>query len=642
MILSTLAFVSAAIPTQSHDEVAIIPIPAKIVRQSGEFMLKPTTVIVASQGAESTARYLQNCLEPATGFHLKIASEGESAISLELSKQFVSLGEEGYSIVVTPSKVRIGSSKPQGLFYGVQTLRQLFPTQIFRSGKVDGIDWTIPCVTVDDSPRFKWRGLMLDVARHFQHKQEVMTFIDAAATHKFNTLHMHLTDDQGWRVEIKKYPRLTEVGAWRSETVIGKNTGEYDGKPHGGFYTQEDLREIVAYAAARHITVVPEIDMPGHMMAAVAAYPELGDGKPAEIMKIWGVSSRVLNTRPETVQFCKDVLDEIMDIFPSKFIHIGGDECPKDQWKADPEEQARMKERGLKDEHELQSWFIRQMDSYLVSKGRRLIGWDEILEGGLAENAAVMSWRGTSGGLQAAKEGHDVVMSPTSHMYLDYYQSRSPDEPLAIGGFLPLQQVYSFEPIPKDLETGKHHHILGVQGNLWSEYMKDYKHVQYMAFPRACAVAEVGWSRADRKNLDQFINRLETHVKRLTAMDIRYRALTPPDLPAAQWKSGQLREEFQTVEWDLSEAIKQNGNYRIRFAYTSGDHRLDIAWAELIINGVSAGKDEHAGQTGGETKNNVYRFNNIKVPPGAKVMLQASVRTDGGTDSNGDIIVERA
>jgi hexosaminidase len=346
-----------------------------------------------------------------------------------------------------------------------------------------------------------------------------------------NVFHWHLTEDQGWRLEIKQYPKLTAVGAWRKETLVGRPqrgvAPTFDGKRHGGFYTQDDAKEIVAYARARHVTVVPEIEMPGHAIAAIAAYPELGvTGEPMEVAKTWGVFSDILNAEPSTVRFMQNVLTEVMAIFPGRYIHIGGDEADKAKWKASDRIQARIKDLKLKDEHELQSWFIRQMDDFLVARKRRLVGWDEILEGGLADNAVVMSWRGTKGGIAAARAGHDVIMAPTSHTYLDYYQSKEQaHEPLAIGGFLPLETVYAFEPVPTELEPQFAKHVLGAQGQLWTEYMPQPKQVEYMAFPRMSALAEVVWTPKERKDYANFLVRLAAHVERLRALDVNHRPL---------------------------------------------------------------------------------------------------------------------
>ncbi len=436
---------------------------------------------------------------------------------------------------MTPARVVVRAPELAGAFYAVQTIRQLLPPEVFREAPIDGVTWAMPAVTIEDQPRFSWRGAHLDTCRHFMPKEFVKKYIDLLALHKLNTFHWHLTDDQGWRLEIRQYPMLTTIGAWRSETLVGRPTrdpaqGQFDRTPHGGFYTQEDAREIVAYAKARFVTVVPEIEMPGHAVAAIAAYPELGvTGEPVRVATSWGVFSDILNAEPSTVQFMQNVLTEVLGIFPSRYIHIGGDEADKAKWKTSPAIQARIRELGVGDERGLQSWFIRQMDDFLVGHKRRLVGWDEILEGGLADNAVVMSWRGTQGGIDAARAGHDVIMTPTSHTYLDYYQSRDQaHEPLAIGGFLPLATVYAFEPVPAELEPRFAAHVLGAQAQVWTEYLAGGKQVEYMAFPRLTALAEVVWTPVGRKDYADFLGRLERHLARLQALDVDFRPLDPP------------------------------------------------------------------------------------------------------------------
>lgn len=612
----------------------LVPMPAQVEVRGGSFRIDSKTVVAKGSSAEA-AKALRKALAPATGYVLETGPAGSGSISLDLAG---SGDPESYTLDVTPEQIRIQAPGEAGLFYGIQTLRQLLPVAVFASTP-QAETWSVPCVHIADSPRFKWRGVMLDVARHFTEKPDLLKFIDALALHKINILHLHLTDDQGWRIQINAYPRLTEVGSVRRQTVVGHNTKDYDGIPHTGFYTQAEMREVVAYAAERHITIVPEIDMPGHMVAAIAAYPELGDGQPAEVMQTWGVSPRVLNTSPRTIHFCQTVLSEIASIFPSEFIHVGGDECPKTQWQNDPAEQQRIKERGLKDEHELQSWFMRQMEDYLHLIGRRMIGWDEILEGGLPPRAAVMSWRGTSGGLQAANEGHDVVMTPTSHMYLDYYQGPPSTEPDAIGGFVPLRQTYSFNPLVEGLAPGNERHILGVQGNIWTEYMKTYKQREYMAFPRVCAVAEIGWSPQESRRFPEFLNRVTTHLERLKAMGVAYRAPQPGDSPIASWKPADLVGDWKELTWELTPGFLGQGDYRVTFLYTGGAHRLDIERASLWVDGVKVAEDIHPGTTGGSHKDNRYTFKGV--PAGTKVELRATVRPDGGTDSMGDIFFEK-
>lgn len=513
----------------------VIPQPLKVTSRPGEFIVTTRTVISTDRASAAVGRQLAGYLEPATGYTLRVVSGGTPparAISLRRDPTLKRLGDEGYLLDVKPSGVMARAATETGLFYALQTLRQLLPAEIFREARVEGVAWRIPAVSIEDRPRFGWRGGHLDVARHFMPKEFVKKYIDLLALHKFNVFHWHLTEDQGWRLEIKQYPRLTEIGAWRKETIVGRNRrgpeAQFDGRRHGGFYTQEDAKEIVAYAKARYITVVPEIEMPGHAMAAIAAYPELGvTGQPVEVATQWGVFSDILNAEPATITFMQNVLKEVMEIFPSRYIHIGGDEAEKSKWKASERIQARIKELGLKDEHELQSWFIKQMDTFLVSHKRRLVGWDEILEGGLAENAVVMSWRGVKGGIEAAQARHDVVMAPTSHTYFDYAQSKVPGEPLSASSFLPLETVYKFEPVPPELEGEYAKHVLGAQGQLWSEYMPTPKSVEYQAFPRMAALAEVVWSPRDARDFTGFLQRLTAHQERLRILDVNFRPLDP-------------------------------------------------------------------------------------------------------------------
>lgn len=617
---------------------AVVPHPLSMKSSPESFTLNDKTIIVSTG---PTGRMLQSFLSPSTGFPFDVRARGDrNAIHLKKSKD-QKLGPEGYRLNVDRDRVTIEATTEAGLFYGVQTLRQLLPSDIFRRAKVSGREWTVAGVKIEDAPRFKWRGSMLDVSRHFMPKEFVMKYIDLLAMHKLNTFHWHLTDDQGWRIEIKKYPKLTEVGAWRKDTMTKYSPPEYTGKPHGGYYTQDDVREIVAYAAERHITIVPEIEMPGHAQAAIAAYPWLGNDplKQLEVGTKWGVIENVFNVDDTTIKFLQDVLQEVMDLFPGQFIHIGGDECPKVQWRASEKAQSKMKALGLKDEHELQSWFIRQMDQFIAFKGRRLIGWSEILEGGLAEKAALMVWLGNDGAMTAVSSGHDVVMAQTTHMYFDYYQSRDrANEPWAIGGFLPLEQVYSYEPILPQMTADQAKHVMGVQYQIWTEYISNGKHVEYMAFPRACAMSEVAWSAKENRNFDRFKSGLPAHLDRLKAFDVNYRKLDPPaPKPAAQWRSGETSETFTTKTWDVSQIVTAPGRYRLAFQYSGGAHRLDIEWAELLENGKSVAKDVHEGRTGGEDNDNEYILDLPSFTSGAKYEVRASIRSDGGTDSKGEI-----
>ena len=533
---------------QPPANISIIPAPREITARVGHFTLTDRTIIWADASSAVLGRQLARYLEPATGFTLRVQTEGRppaGSIALQRDRSLTRLGAEGYVLDVRPNAVVARAPEPAGLFYAIQTIRQLLPADIFRDAPSGRRDWPMPSAHIEDVPRFAWRGALLDSARHFMPKAFVKKYIDLLALHKLNTFQWHLTDDQGWRIEIKRYPRLTEVGAWRRETLVGRyirdapERWKFDGTPHGGFYTQDDLREIVAYAKARFVTIVPEIEMPGHVVAAIAAYPEIGTtGEPLDVATRWGIFSDILNAEPSTVQFMQNVLTEVMKIFPSRYIHIGGDEADKAKWQASPRIQARIKQLGLANEHDLQSWFIRQMDAFLTAHNRRLVGWDDILEGGLAENAVVTSWRGTKGGVTAARSGHDVVMAPTSHTYFDYYQSKDQNsEPLAIGGFLPLETVYGFEPVPEELEPQYVRHVLGAQAQLWTEYMPNPKRVEYMAFPRLTAFAEVVWTPAARKHYSSFLDRLAIHAERLRALDVSFRptdlrAVTlPPDQP---------------------------------------------------------------------------------------------------------------
>jgi len=518
---------------------SLVPKPVRMTVENSLFRLSAGTVIVADSAVLAEARLLAREIEPATGYWLEVKRSPVSSvprIEMKIDPSLTKLGEEGYRVAVTPKSVVIRAPKPAGIFYGSRSLLQLLPPEIFRQALVSGVEWTIPCVQIEDYPRFQWRGAMLDASRHFMPKEFVKKFIDLLALQKMNSFHWHLTDDQGWRLEIKKYPKLTEVGAWRKQTLVGhlehrsSQEPKFDGIPHGGFYTQDDAREIVEYARERHINVVPEIEMPGHAQAAIAAYPELGNtANQLEVSPIWGISENIFNPKESTILFLEDVLSEVMEIFPSKFIHTGGDEAVKVQWKASPEAQARIKELGLKDEEEMQGYFTRRMDEFLTAKGRRLIGWDEILEGGLAPNATVMSWRGEKGGIDAAKAGHDVVMAPTDYTYLDYYQSKETSkEPLGIGDYLPLDVVYNYEPIPAEIPAEFASHVLGSQGQLWTEYMATAKNVEYMTFPRLAALSEVTWCPKREKNYPEFLIRLETYLKRLTILDVNYRPLDGP------------------------------------------------------------------------------------------------------------------
>ncbi|MFF2138833.1 beta-N-acetylhexosaminidase [Streptomyces sp. NPDC058193] len=519
----------------------LIPAPAHTDGEdSGGFLLDEATTLAAGPGTEGTERWLRTTLGAAFGVPLAPGAGGTSnTVELRIDPL---LAREGYRLGVSPARgVHITGGSAAGVFWGAQTLRQLLGPDAFRRAPLGrGARPGIPSTEIEDGPRFGWRGLMLDVARHFTPKDGVLRMLDLLAAHKLNVFHFHLTDDQGWRVEIKRHPRLTEAGAWRARTKYGHRASElWDETPHGGFYTQDDIREIVAYAAERHIRVVPEIDIPGHSQAAISAYPELGntdvvDTSALSVWDTWGVNPNVLAPTDHTLRFFEGVFEELLDLFPaevSPFIHVGGDECPKDQWRQSPAAQARIAALGLKDEDELQSWFIRHFDRWLTDRGRRLIGWDEILEGGLAEGAAVTSWRGYAGGIAAAEAGHDVVMCPLQQVYLDYRQDGGPDEPMPIGYVRTLEDVYRFEPVPPGLSEEATGHVLGTQANVWTEVMQNRDRVDYQVFPRLAAFAEVAWSRlpaSGERDFADFERRMHTHYARLDALGVAYR---PPAGP---------------------------------------------------------------------------------------------------------------
>lgn len=620
------SLIASVLVAQTVTAPAIVPRPVSLAVEKGSFQLNADTHVVASKEVRQIGEQLRGYLRPATGYSLDVVGRGaKNVVSLSLDSHLKGLGDEGYRLEVRPDRVTLKASATPGLFYGIQTLRQLLPPSILRRSKVEGADWSIPCVTIEDHPRFVWRGGMIDSSRHFMPKDGILKFIDMLALHKMNTLHWHLTDDNGWRLEIKKYPKLTSVGAWRPESLPDYDPPKSPLHAPGGFYTQEDIREIVAYANERFVTVVPEIEVPGHSQAAIASYPEIGTGK-----------SNVLNAEESTVQFYKDVLDEVMALFPGKFIHIGGDEVDKSPWHNDPRSQELIKERGLKDEEELQSWMIRQMDAYISSKGRRLIGWDEILEGGLASGAAVMSWRSTEGGVTAAKSGHDAVMAPTSNTYLDYYQGDPGMEPRAIGGFVPLETAYALEPVAEGLTPEEAKHILGCQGQLWAEYIPNIKHLEYMAWPRLAAIGEVGWSPKEGKDYKDFEARVAVDLQRLTAADVNFRPLVSPypDV-AGLWSPTTVSTEYKALEWDVSKRLADSGAYEVKFTFMGGRCRLDIQWVELLEDGNVVAREEHPGVTGAYDDGNVYRLNLGSKKEGAKYVLRASVRADGGHDSSG-------
>lgn len=507
---------SVPLSAQNFEKISIVPQPAKLELTKGAFAFDGGTKILIEQNDETVklANLLAGTIKNLSGLQIQItnSAEGDPKNSVRIIIDPAIQNTEEYYLSIKPDAITIKSNTGAGIFYALQTLFQLFPVELKN-------ELTVPCLEIKDSPRFKWRGVHLDVCRHFFPVEFVKKYIDVLAMYKMNTFHWHLTEDQGWRIEIKKYPKLTEVGAWRKEA---------DGKLYGGFYTQDQVREIVGYAKEKYITVVPEIEMPGHSLAALAAYPELScTGGPFEVGNLWGVIEDVYCAgNDNTFEFLQNVLTEVMDLFPSEYIHIGGDEVPKTRWENCEKCQARIQNENLKDEHELQSYFIQRIENFINSKGKKIIGWDEILEGGLAPNAAVMSWRGTEGGIAAAKMHHNVVMSPGTHCYFDHYQALS-GEPKAIGGYTTLEKVYSYEPVPDVLNNEEAKYIMGAQANMWTEYIETTNHVEYMLLPRMCALSEVVWSPKESRNINDFVQRMTHQYDLLASKNFNFRIPTP-------------------------------------------------------------------------------------------------------------------
>jgi len=519
-------------PKQEYcqDKISIIPAPMKIEQKTGFFQVSPGTVIFSDQETKNIADDFAKALSLSAKIcpDVPVSTKSQiNCIQFKLNTGLNALGPEGYRLEVKENNILIESSAIEGVFYGMQTLKQLFPVEIYAGQTATNLNLQVPCCIIEDMPRFKWRGLNLDVSRHFMPKEFIKKYIDLLAMHKMNVFHWHLTDDQGWRIEIKKYPKLTSVGAWRKETIVGYwNTVPhiYDGKSHGGYYTQDDIREIVAYAKERFITIVPEIDMPGHFQAALAAYPQFGNtDQPISVWTTWGVSENILNIDEETIQFCQDILTEVFDLFPGQYIHIGGDEVNQVQWEKSPKVQSRMRELGLKNESEIQPWFTRAMYSFVTKHNRTLVGWEQILNDDLS-GAIVETCLSEEPTIKAIKSGCDVVIATSTKVYLDKYQGNPKREPIATG-MTPLKTVYSYEPVPKSLTPPERKHILGVEGQVWTEYMPDPQHVEYMTFPRACAIAEIDWTSSDRKNYSDFCKRLKCHLERLKKLNVNFRPI---------------------------------------------------------------------------------------------------------------------
>ncbi|MDB2612436.1 family 20 glycosylhydrolase [Flavobacteriaceae bacterium] len=521
-ILGALVFMSMLLNCKNDENsiplINIIPQPLEINSSDGYFELNEFTGIIYDDDFKVSGDFLKSYLR--TGLNKELNGPHKIQFIQDLN-----LSPEAYVLNIKKKSIDITAQSDQGAFYAIQSLRQLLPAA-FENKTFSNTTTQIPCVLIKDQPEFSYRGMHLDVGRHLFSVDFIKKYIDALAMLKMNTFHWHLTEDQGWRIEIKKYPKLQEIAAYRQETLIGHYNDQphqFDNQKYGGFYTQEEIKDIVQYANSRFITIIPEIELPGHSQAAIAAYPSLGcTNEPVKVATKWGVFEDIYCPKEETFAFLEDVLDEVLTLFPSRYIHIGGDEAPKTRWKNCDHCNELILREGLKDENELQSYFISRIENYLNSKGRQIIGWDEILEGGLAPNATVMSWRGVTGAVEAAKQQHHVIMTPTSHCYFDYYQSENEQEPLAIGGYLPLEKVYNFNPIPDELNDDETKFVLGAQGNVWTEYMQTSEQVEYMVFPRILAMSETVWSKKERKNYANFIKRLENFHERLDFLDINY------------------------------------------------------------------------------------------------------------------------
>jgi len=616
----------------------IIPEPQSISIKDGYFTLSSKSTIRVSEQLAPLLQYLKTVLPIKQAAKNKIGD-----INLKTDASIADkYGKEAYKMSVTPKSIEIAGASPTGVFYGIQTLLQLLPPTIITE-KIPKEGYTIPSMTIIDYPRFSWRGLLIDSGRHFVPVKELKKMLDAMALLKMNTLHWHLTEDQGWRIEIKKYPRLTQIASIRTESPQHGNRKKGDGTPYGPyFYTQKQIKEIVAYAKHKFINIVPEIEMPGHSVAALAAYPELGcTGGPYKVRTSWGIEPDIYCAGNEkTYTFLEDVLTEVMQLFPSKFIHIGGDEAPKTRWNKCPKCQAKIKKEGLKNSHELQSYFIMHFVKFLADHGRHLVGWDEILEGGLPKGAVVMSWRGERGGIKAAKMNHDVIMTPGGYCYLDHYESKKAGEPEAIGGLLPLSKVYSYNPIPSALRGESRKHILGLQGNLWSEYIWTPQDLEYKAFPRACAIAEVGWTIPENKNYNRFLSNLNFFLKRLKSKGINYRPLEPPPTIIGRWSPKTTPMNFTIVSFNITKYISSAGNINIVFKYEKGKEGVEINGCELMENNIVVASDTHKGFTGARNKKNRYKLKLKKYSPKATYTLKTTIKGSGGTDSNGFISIE--
>ena len=645
---------------------ALVPLPQVLQTNTGSFTLCPPqaipgapapapTVILVDGAGRETGEYLATHLFKSTGYRFQVGTNAgvgpvPQAILLTTNGALVTLGAEGYELTVATNSVVIRAPAAAGLFYGVQTLLQLLPPEIYGPRPVTGVPWTAPCVYVRDWPRFPWRGFMLDSVRHFFTKDEVKKLLDSLAFHKLNVFHWHLDDDSGWRLEIKKWPLLTQVGAWRTGMMWNLNPNAslcWDGTNYGGFYTQAEAREIVEYAAQRHIMVVPEIEMPGHSSSALAAYPQFACGcvgcsnGPYSLNVTSYIGGVFCIARPETTDFLKDVLTEVMDVFPGPYIHIGGDEVRPTNWSKHTLDMALTNSLGTASWQVYQSHFTQQIADWIKSQGRTLMGWSEIMNGRLVTNAALMDWLNTRA-VQTATNRQYVVMAPSATLYINKYETGGnagegvvwSNEPPAQSGYTPLSSVYAYEPIPANLPAAYTNYILGAEGPCWSEWIPSLLNMEFRMYPRLSAIAEVDWTSAALKNRTDFTNRLVVHKQRLTQMGVNYNpSATPPQL--GTWTPAQTPATYSTLTWDITASVTEAGEIDVSFCWKSGAHGLYIAWAALLENGVEIDRDTHAGYTGYNPVRPGYALRLPARRPGATYTLAASVQGRDGTDSTG-------
>jgi len=650
---------------------AIIPLPEQMMQlQPGIFTLCPaqpipgpsaqaTTRILTDAASEQTGQYLAELLLRSTGYQFQVQTNlgltaVEGTILLTTVNALTNLGPEGYELTVTPDSVVIRAPAEVGVFYGVQSLLQLLPPEVFAQRPAQGVVWTIPCVYMQDKPRFPWRGWMLDSVRHFFEKDEVKELLDVMALHKLNMFHWHLDDDSGWRVEIKKWPLLAQGSAWRTNTMFGLNPrasttwreGGTNGN-YGGYYTQDEVREIVEYATQRYITIVPEIEMPGHSSSALAAYPQFACGCPTcyngpySLSVTSYVGGVFCVARPETMSFLQDVLTEIMELFPGPFIHIGGDEVNSSNWQRHSLDQALMSSLGISSYQQYQRHFTQQIANWIHSQGRTMIGWSEILNGGMVTNAALMDWLNTHA-VEMASSGQYVVMAPSSTLYINKYETGGSygngvlwsNEPPAQPGYVPLANVYAYEPIPASLPAAYTNYILGAEGPCWSERIPSLLNMEFRLYPRLSAIAEVDWTPAALKNYTDFTSRLAVHKQRLQQRGINYNpSATPPEI--ASWSPAQTPASYSILSWDITSRVTGPGEFDVSFCWKSGAHGLDIAWAGLLENGMEVDRDTHAGFTGAAPTKPTYVLRLPAYRHGATYTLSAFVQGRGGTDSSG-------